>query len=323
MRRVVCHKLGSLDDLAVEDASPLSPGPGQVVLDVRAAGVNFVDALIVTGGYQLRPPTPFTPGGEVAGVVAAVGEGVAGLAPGDRALASCWLGGYAEQVVVAAEAVFPLPEAVGFEAGAALVQSYATALFALTRRTRVEEGEWVLVLGAGGGVGWAAIDVARSLGARVIGAASTEAKRAAAREAGAEAAIDTSTEDVKSRARELSRGGVDVVVDPVGGSLAEPALRALRVGGRYLVIGFAAGEIPRLPLNQVLLNNRTLVGIDWGAWMARRPADNRALIEDLLQAVAAGSLHPPAPASASLERAAEVLADVSSRRVTGKVVLVP
>jgi NADPH2:quinone reductase len=323
VRRVVCRKLGSLDDLTVEDGPPLEPAPGQVVLDVRAAGVNFVDALIVQGGYQIKPPTPFTPGGEVAGVVAAVGDGVEAVAPGDRALASCWLGGYAEQVATGAESVFPLPATVTFEQGAALVQSYATALFALTQRSRVKTGEWVLVLGAGGGVGRAAVDVARSLGARVIGAASTEAKRAAAAESGAECTIDTSAEDVKERARALSGGGIDVVVDPIGGQLAEPALRALSVFGRYLVIGFAAGEIPRLPLNQVLLNNRTVVGVDWGAWVSRWPADNRALVEELLDEVAQGNLHPPAPTVAPLERVAEVLGDVSSRRVTGKVVLVP
>jgi NADPH2:quinone reductase len=323
VRRVVCPKLGSLDDLTLEDGPPLEPAPGQVVLDVKAAGVNFVDALIVQGGYQIKPPTPFTPGGEVAGLVAAVGKGVEGLAPGDRALASCWLGGYAEQVATGAESVFRLPATVTFEQGAALVQSYATALFALTQRTRVKTGEWVLVLGAGGGVGRAAVDVARSLGARVIGAASTEAKRAAAAEAGAECTIDTSAEDVKERARALSGGGVDVVVDPIGGQLAEPALRALRVFGRYLVIGFAAGEIPRLPLNQVLLNNRTVVGVDWGAWVSRWPADNRALVEELLDEVAQGHLHPPAPTVAPLERAAGVLRDVLSREVTGKVVLIP
>ena len=323
MRRVVCRKLGSLDDLTVEDGAPLEPVPGQVVLDVKAAGVNFVDALIVQGGYQIKPPTPFTPGGEVAGVVTAVGDGVTGLEVGDRTLASCWLGGYAEQVATGAESVFRLPDTVTFEQGAALVQSYATALFALTQRSRVRTAEWVLVLGAGGGVGRAAVDVARSLGARVIGAASTEAKRAAAADAGAEATIDTSAEDLKTRARELSEGGVDVVVDPIGGQLAEPALRALKVFGRYLVIGFAAGEIPRLPLNQVLLNNRSVIGVDWGAWVSHWPGENRALIEELLDGVAEGHLHPPAPTTAPLERVADVLRDVQSRQVTGKVVLIP
>jgi NADPH2:quinone reductase len=323
MRRVVCSKLGSLDDLTVEDGPPLEPEAGQVVLDVRAAGVNFVDALIVQGGYQIKPPTPFTPGSEVAGVVVAVGSGVPGLEPGDRALASCWLGGYAEQVATGAESVFRLPDAVTFEQGAALVQSYATALFALTQRSRVRTEEWVLVLGAGGGVGRAAVDVARSLGARVIGAASTEAKRAVAAEGGAELTIDTSGEDVKERARELSGGGVDVVVDPIGGALAEPALRALKVFGRYLVIGFAAGEIPRLPLNQVLLNNRSIIGVDWGAWVSRWPAENRALIEELLDGVAQGLLHPLSPTTAPLADVASVLRDVQSRQVTGKVVLIP
>jgi NADPH2:quinone reductase len=319
----VCREFGALEDLTFEDAATPEPGPGQVVIDVRAAGVNFVDSLFVRGAYQIKPPTPFTPGGEVAGVVSAVGDGADGLAPGDRVIASCGLGGFAEQVVAGAGSVFPLPDAVGFEVGATLVQSYATALFSLTRRTVVAPDEWVLVLGAGGGVGLACVDVARGLGAHVIGVASSEDKRQASVHAGAEATIDSTNEDVKLRARELSGGGVDVVVDPVGGDLAEPALRALRTYGRYLVVGFAAGEIPRLPLNQVLLNNRTIIGVDWGGWAMRNGDENRALVAEALEGVAAGSLHPTQPSALPLDRVVDALRSFGERRVTGKVVLVP
>lgn len=322
MRRIVCRDFGPLENLTFEDAESPQPGPGQVLIDVRAAGVNFVDSLFVRGAYQIKPPTPFTPGGEVAGVVAAVGDGADGITTGDRVIASCGLGGFAEQVLAGAGSVFPLPDAVDFDIGATVVQSYATALFSLARRTVVEKDEWVLVLGAGGGVGLACIDVARTLGAHVIGVASSEDKRRAAVDAGAEAAIDSTKEDIKLRAREHSGGGVDVVVDPVGGSLAEPALRALRTYGRYLVVGFAAGEIPRLPLNQVLLNNRTIIGVDWGGWAMRNPDENRALVDEALDGVAAGRFRPVKPSSVPLDRAVDALRDFEERRVTGKVVLV-
>jgi NADPH:quinone reductase len=323
VRRVVCHTVGSLDDLVIEEVPDLVPGPGQVVIDVRAAGVNFVDGLFVRGRYQIKPPTPFTPGGEVAGIVSAIGDGVDGLAVGDRAIASCGLGGFAEEAAVGAGSVYRLPGNVDFERGASLMQSYATGVFALTRRTTVDAGETVLVLGAGGGVGRACIDIVCSLGAHAIGVASSHDKRQAALDAGASTTIDPTTEDIKLRARELSDGGADVVYDPVGGDLAEPVLRALRTFGRYLVIGFAAGEIPRLPLNQVLLNNRTVIGVDWGGWAMRHPAENAALIDEVLDGVANGRLHPPAPAIVPLDKAADVLRDFEERRIVGKVVLVP
>lgn len=323
MRRVVCHRIGSLQDLTIEDGDPLIPAAGQVVVDVRAAGMAFVDSLMIRGGYQIKPPTPYTPGTEVAGIITAVGEGVEEVAAGDRVIASCGLGGFAEQVLVGPSSVFPLPDSIGFEQGASLIQSYATAWFALTRRTQIAPDEWVLVLGAGGGAGLACVDVARALGARVIAVASSEDKRAAAVAAGAEATIDSLSEDIKVRARELSGGGVDVVFDSVGGELAEPALRALRLLGRYLVIGFAAGQIPRLPLNQVLLNNRTVVGVEWGGWVARNPDENRALVTEVLDAVDVGRLCPVMPSVFPLEHAADALRDFAERRVTGKVVLVP
>ena len=322
MRRGVCHEIGSLDAVTIEESEPLTAGPGQVLVDVRAAGMTFVDALMIRGGYQIKPPVPYTPGTEVAGVVADIGDGVDGISAGDRVIASVGLGGFAEQAIAGASAVFPLPDTIGFEEGASLVQSYATAWFALTRRTTVAPDEWVLVLGAGGGTGLAAVDVARSLGARVIGVASSADKRAAAEALGAEATIDSS-EDIKVRAREISGGGVDIVYDSVGGDLAEPALRALKLMGRYVVIGFAAGEIPRIPLNQVLLNNRTVVGVEWGGWVMRNPDENRALVAEVIDAVSDGRLRPIAPSVVPLDRVTDALRDFEQRRVTGKVVLVP
>lgn len=323
LRKVVCSSFGPLDGLGIEDMTPLTAAPGRVVVDVRAAGVNFVDALFVQGKYQIKPPVPFTPGSEIAGEIAAVGEGVEGWAVGDRVLASCGLGGFAGQVSLSPRSLQRLPSSLSFGQAAALTQSYGTALFALTRRMALQEGEWVLVLGAGGGVGLAMIDVARSLGAHVIAAASSDSKLAAARAAGAEAVIAYETEDLKARARELSGGGVDVVVDPVGGAHAEPALRALRFLGRYLVIGFAAGDIPRLPINQVLLNNRTIVGVDWGAWTMQRPDENAALVAELLASAGDGRLRPAEPVARPLEEVREVLAELEGRQVAGKVVLVP
>jgi NADPH2:quinone reductase len=242
---------------------------------------------------------------------------------GDRVLAMPWLGGFASHVVLPAASVVPIPGDLGYGQAAGLVQSYGTMLFSLTRRTHVAEGEWVLVLGAGGGIGLAAIDVARHLGARVIAAASTPDKLAAAQAAGAEATIDYEREDLKARARELSGGGVDVVVDPVGDKHAEPALRALRWMGRYLVIGFAGGDIPQLPANQVLLNNRTVVGVDWGAWTGRDPDGNRALLAELMDLAGAGALHPVQPTEYPLDDVARALTDLQERRVGGKVVLLP
>ena len=323
MRAVVCSEFAPLDRLVVEERPDPEPAPGQVVVAVRAAGVNYVDGLFVQGRYQIKPPLPFIPGGEVAGDVVAVGEGVEGVSVGERVLAMPWLGGFASHVEVAAPAVVRLPDSLTYGQAAALVQSYGTMLFALTRRTQLEPGEWVLVLGAGGGIGLAAIDVARHLGAQVIAAASSEAKLALAVRAGATATIAYEVEDLKARARAISGGGVDVVVDPVGDRFAEPALRALGWMGRYVVIGFAGGEIPRLPVNQALLNNRTIVGVDWGAWTLRDPDGNRALLAELMDLADSGALHPVEPAPYPLDDAVQALTDLQERRVAGKVVLIP
>jgi NADPH2:quinone reductase len=322
MRAVVGRELGPPERLVLEDREPAVAGRGQVVLDVRAAGVNFVDTLFIRGAYQIKPEPPFVPGGEVAGVVSAIGEGVDGVHVGQRAIAMCGIGGFAEQVVVRPGQLLPLPDGLDFARAAALTQSYCTALYALEERAELVSGEWLLVLGAAGGVGLAAIDVAVARGARVIAAASTEAKRASCLEAGAEAVIDYENEDLKLRARELSGGGVDVVFDPVGGPHAEAALRALGWRGRFLVIGFAAGGIPRIPLNLVLLNTRNVLGVDWGAMTIREPERNRLLMQRMVEGVASGRLHPAEPRTYPLERAADALGDLAARRIAGKAVLV-
>ncbi len=323
MRSVVCTDFGPLDGLVIEEREPPTAGEGQVVVEVRAAGVNYVDGLICEGRYQMKPAIPFVPGSEIAGEIAAVGPGVDGLSVGDRVLAFIGWGGFAEQVAVPALSVIPMPGALDFGQAATLVQSYSTVLFALTRRTSVAPGEWVLVLGAGGGIGLAAVDVARALGARVIAAASSDARLDAARAMGAEAVIEYEREDLKTRARELSGGGVDVVVDPVGGRHSEAALRATGLFGRFCVIGFAGGSIPSIPLNLVLLHNRTMVGVEWGGWVVRDPAGNRELLSELLAMIEDGRLHPSRPATFALDDAPSVLAGLIGRTIDGKAVLVP
>ncbi len=309
MRAVICAELGSV---AVKDTEVPVPGPGQVLIAVEAAGVNYVDALFVQGRYQIKPPLPFVPGSEVAGT----------LPSGERVLAMCGLGGFAAHVAVPEGSAVPIPDELDFPRAATFTQSYCTALFALRDRANLRAGETVLVLGAGGGAGLAAVQVAKAMGARVLAAASTPSKRAAARDAGADETV-SSAEDVKSAARAWSDGGVDVVYDPVGGAIAEPALRSLRERGRHVVIGFASGDIPSLPLNQVLLRNRAVVGVDWGAWSMANPPAQRALLDELLAMVAKGDLDPAPPRTAPLASAAEVLDDLLNRRVVGKVALIP
>ena len=336
MRAVVCRELGPPSALQVEDVPAPQVRPGGLVIDVEAAGVNYVDALFIQGRYQIKPPLPFTPGSEIAGTVTAVGEGVTDWRVGDRVLAMCGLGGFAEQVSISAASASPVPDNLDAARAATFTQSYCTALFALRDRAAVTADDTVLVLGAGGGVGLAVVDVARALGAHTIAAASSAAKRDAARALGADAVIDTTTEDLKDRARVLARElaetaapgsgatvtGVDVVVDPIGGELADAALRSLGEGGRYVVIGFAAGAIPALPANQILLRNRSVLGVDWGAWAMAHGDEQQALLASLLDLVAAGALHPVAPSTYPLDRVGEALDDLLERRVVGKVALV-
>ncbi len=307
--------------MIVDEIDPV-PRPDQVVVAVAAAGVNYVDALFVAGTYQIRIPPPFTPGTELAGTIAAIGDGVTGFAVGDRVLATTF-GAYASHVALPAAVLSRVPDNLDLDQAAALLQSYCTMWFAFTRRMQLKAGQTVLVLGAGGGIGLAAIDVAVALGATVIAAASSDDKLAAARVAGAAEVINYTTEDLKLRAKELSGGGVDVVVDPIGGELAEPALRASGWLSTYIVIGFASGPIPKLPANLVLLNNRTVIGVDWGAWTGRDPAGQAAMLDELLTAVADRRLHPPSPTRVPLEDAGVVLQHALDRKLVGKTVLIP
>ena len=323
MRSVICNELGPVENLVVEERAVPDPGPGQVRVLMKAAGASFADALQVAGKYQFPQKPPYTPGGEAAGVVEAVGEGVTEWRPGDRVFASIGNGAYAEHILARSQQLIRLPDGLDFARGASFLQVYGTAWFAFKHRTVVRPGEVVLVTGAGGGVGLAAIDVARSMGARVIAVASSQEKRDLALSMGAEAAIDPLTEDVKVRARELTDGaGLDVVYDVVGGDVSEAALRALKFDGRFLVIGFTAG-IPRVPLNLVLLNNRTIVGVEWGGWVMRQPEANRALIGEVVDAIDRGELHPVAPFERPLADAGAVFSELLNRKALGKIVLVP
>ncbi len=323
MRAVVCRELGPLEHVVIEERPTPVPGPGQVVVDMRATGVNYVDGLICQGRYQMKPQTPYVPGGELAGVISAVADDVSRVTVGDRVMAMTGFGSFAEQVVVAGASLEPIPADLGFGQAAAFVQSYSTAWFTMTRRTSVQQGEWVLVLGAGGGIGLASVDVAVALGANVIAAASSSEKLDKARSMGATATIAYEDVDLKATARAISGGGVDVVIDPVGGRHSEPALRATRKFGRLCVIGFASGPIATVPLNQVLLNNRTVTGVDWGAWAMGDPGGNRELLGELVELVECGRLHPTVPQERPLGDAVAVMSGLLDRSIAGKVVLVP
>jgi NADPH2:quinone reductase len=294
------------------------------VIDVKAAGVNFPDILLTRGMYQFKPAPPFSPGGEAAGVVSAIGSGVTTLAVGDRVATTVLYGAYAEKIAVPELAAVKLPDAVGFEVGAATLLTYLTTLHALEDRAALRSGETLLVLGAAGGVGIAAVELGALAGARVIAAASSDSKLAFCREHGAAETINYATEDLKDRIKALTNGnGVDVVYDPVGGSLAEVALRGTAWQGRFLVVGFASGEIPKIPLNLVLLKGCQIVGVFWGSFAMREPAKNRAHADQIFRWVAEGKLRPAIDAVLPFDKAAEALARLDARTVKGKLVLTP
>jgi NADPH2:quinone reductase len=324
MKAVLCKAYGPPESLVVEDVSAPTPGQGQVVIQVAASGVNFPDTLIIEGKYQFKPPLPFSPGSEVAGTVAALGKGVSGVRVGDRVMAVPGWGGFAEEVAVDAEQLVPIPDSMDFPTAAAFALTYGTAHYALTDRGRLQPGQTLLVLGAAGGVGLAAVEVGAALGARVIAAASSDEKLALCRAHGASEGINYSAEDLRERIRALTGGeGVDVVLDPVGGSYAEPAIRGLAWDGHYLVIGFTAGEIPRIPLNLPLLKSSSIIGVFWGAFTARDPRRSREYLQELLRWFEAGKIRPYVSAIYPFERAAGALNALLARRATGKLVLVP
>ncbi len=324
MKAVLCRQWGPPESLTVEEVAAPVPAAGEVVIDVHAAGVNFPDSLIIQKKYQVQPPLPFTPGAEVAGVVRAVGEGVAHWKPGDRVIANTPWGGYAEQLAVAAERVVPMPDAMDFATASAYVLAYGTSLFALKDRAKLAPGETLLVLGAAGGVGIAAVEIGKSMGAFVIAGASSEDKLALCREHGADATIDYAKENLRERLAALTDGrGPDVVYDPVGGALTEQAFRSIAWEGRHLVIGFATGEIPKMPLNLPLLKTASLVGAFWGAFIQRDARRTREHMKELFALYESGKVHPPVTHRYRLEQAGQALRDVMERRVKGKVVILP
>jgi NADPH2:quinone reductase len=323
MKALRVHARGDLDRLVYEECDAPTVGPGQVLIDVKAAAVGFPDLLLVRGTYQFTPPLPFSPGGEVAGVVSAVGDGVTRVKPGDEVIAVGIWGGFAEKAVFPEASIVPKPASISFPVAAATMVAYGTTLHALEDRACLKAGESLLVLGAAGGVGAAAIDLGRHLGARVIAAVSGPEKRALCDELGAHAVIDYASEDLKERAKSLSNGGVDVVYDPVGGPYSEAAFRAIAWGGRHLVVGFAAGDIPKLPLNLPLLKGAGVLGVFWGAFVAREPDRSREELERIARWVGEGKLKPLVSHSYPLADGAKALAEVAARRVRGRVVLVP
>jgi NADPH2:quinone reductase len=323
MRAVVCEALEGAAGVTVrEDWPEPKYGAGEVLIEVKSAALNFPDILITQGKYQVRPEPPFVIGAECAGVVAAVGADVRAFKPGDRVIARSTYGLVAERVAVAEASVMPAPRRLDFDTCCGISITYFTTYHALKQRALLKPGETLLVLGAAGGVGTAAIDLGKALGAVVIAAASSPAKLEVARRMGADHLIDYGSEDLKTRIKELTGGkGVDVVYDPVGGALAEPAVRGMAYLGRYLVIGFAAGEIPRIPLNLPLLKNCSLIGVYWGSFVAHEPAVQRRNVQELWELIDAGKVNPLVGAVYPLEQHAAAFAELTERRITGKCVL--
>jgi NADPH2:quinone reductase len=324
MKAIVCKEWGPADDLELQELPDLVPAAGQVVVDVRAAGVNFPDVLTVQGKYQVRPPLPFTPGNEFAGTVRALGEGVRGFAVGDRVIGFTQTGAFAEQALAPAAALMPMPPGMDFDTAAAITLTYGTSHHAVVDRAQLKAGETMLVLGAAGGVGLAAIEIGKALGARVIAAASSADKLKVCRAHGADVVINYTTEDLREALKAATGGkGPDVIYDPVGGPYSEPAFRSIAYRGRHLVVGFAAGDIPKLPWNLMLLKSASVVGVFWGDFARREPQANLAAMREMLGWMAEGKLKPLVSKRYALGETAQALNDMAERKVTGKVVIVP
>ncbi|SDK71959.1 NADPH:quinone oxidoreductase family protein [Microbulbifer yueqingensis] len=322
MRALICREYGPVESLVIEDHEPPALRDNEVMVDVRAAGINFPDVLVIAGKYQVKPPLPFIPGGECAGVVSAVGSEVSRFAVGDKVIAMPGMSAFAEQVSVSQDLLVPMPDNLSFEQAAGFCITYATSYYALKQRAALSAGETLVVLGAAGGVGVTAIQLGKALGARVIACASSREKLDFCREAGADEVIDYSHENLKERIKELTGGkGADVILDPVGGDYTEQAYRSIAWSGRYLVIGFASGDIPHLPLNLPLLKAGDIMGIFWGSWAQRDPEANLQNFADLLRMVAEGRLNPMATEIYRLDEFRDAFAAITERRARGKVIL--
>ena len=324
MKAVVCKQYGPPESLTFEELPSPRPGPGEVVVSVKAASVNFPDVLIIQNKYQYKPPLPFSPGSELAGVVKEVGADVEGCKPGDKVIAFTTYGAFAEEVKTEASRLLPMPEGMDFPSAAAFLLTYGTSDHALRDRGALRAGETLLVLGAAGGVGLAAVEIGKALGARVIACASSAEKLAVCRQHGADAVIDYAAEDLRERIKILTDGrGVDVVYDPVGGPYTEPAFRSVAWRGRLLVVGFAAGDIPKLPLNLALLKGAAVVGVFWGDFARREPRRFAESVRQLAGWYREGKLHPHVSQTLPLARAADALKLMAARQVKGKIVLTP
>jgi NADPH2:quinone reductase len=324
VKAVLCKNWGPPESLIVETLPDMVPGEGEVVIEVKAAGVNFPDVLIIQNKYQVKPELPFSPGSELAGIVDAVGTGVTHLKPGDRVIANGTHGAFASHARMPAAMVMPMPASLDFDTAAAFTMTYGTSYHAVVDRGGLRAGETMLVLGAAGGVGLAAVDIGKAIGARVIAAASTNDKLAACTEHGADATINYSTENLRERIKQLTGGkGPDVIFDPVGGGYAEPAFRSIAWGGRYLVVGFANGEIPKLPFNLPLLKGAALVGVFWGDFILRNPQANTANLATMIDWINRGKIRPHISRRYKLEETSQALNDMASRKVTGKIVITP
>jgi len=324
MRALLCHRPGAPDDLTIGELPDPVPDPGQAVVRIEAAALNFFDLLIIAGQYQYKPEFPFSPGAEFAGTVESVGPDVAGIATGDRVIGYSGWGAAREKLAIAADRLIKMPDGLDAERAAGLIVTYGTSYYALKDRAALKPGETLAVLGASGGVGLAAVELGKLLGARVIACASSDDKLAFAREHGADDGVNYSSGDLREGLKKLGgEHGIDVVYDPIGDKYAEPALRSLAWYGRYLVVGFAAGQIPKLPLNLVLLKGCDVRGVFWGSWTQREPAAHRANTADLIRWCAEGKLSAHVHAAYPLADAAQALKDIAARKVMGKVVLKP
>ena len=322
MRALTCNDYGSPEYLTIEEWDDPTPGDREIVFDVKAAGLNFADVLIIAGKYQVQTPTPFVPGNEAAGIVTAVGKDVTRFSVGDRIIGALRGGAFAEKAIVEEDLAIPLPESMSFEQGAAYSVAYGTSYHALKQGANLQPGETVLVLGAAGGVGNTAVEIAKAMGAQVIAAASTCEKLVFAQEAGADETVNYYDEPLNETVKELTGGkGVDVVYDPVGGELSEQALRATGWHGRYLVVGFASGDIPKFPANLTLLKEASIVGVWWGPWAARHTDEMLVNMQELEAMVAKGKLRPRITELFSLDDFAGAFRLITERRVLGKVVL--